>query len=256
MVEAESFECDDEEEIDDFVRPYILFIFNSIIFSTGNYHTPAFIFPYLDDLTKFFDYGWGDAAFWFLYRDIRVSVSKTYVDGCTVGLMAWVYERVPSLGVRRSLVMFPSLFQWVNSKIPLNAAKVELLLKSIDSTKILSIYPFVEEKMLLEVKLMDPEDGTSFMKSLQNLLREQMDEIQKLKWKCIELECESLRNSCSKRFVKRLEEFTDDVGKRNDGSLVVSKEDDKSERNTEDVGVVRFDLCGKSEEKSEKLERR
>ncbi|KZV24095.1 hypothetical protein F511_20225 [Dorcoceras hygrometricum] len=71
-----------------------------------------------------------------------------------------------------------------------------------------------------------------------------MDEIQKLKRKCIELECESLRNSCSKKLVKRLEEFTDDAGKRNDGSRVVSKEDDKSERNTEDVGVVRFDLCG------------
>ncbi|KZV24830.1 hypothetical protein F511_28807 [Dorcoceras hygrometricum] len=87
-------------------------------------------------------------------------------------------------------------------------------------TQILSIYPFVEEKMLLEVKVMDPEDDTSSMNRLQNHLRGQLDEIQKLKWKCIELECESLRNSGNKKLVsgkERLEEFTDDVWKRNDG---------------------------------------
>ncbi|KZV57324.1 hypothetical protein F511_38949 [Dorcoceras hygrometricum] len=73
--------------------------------------------------------------FSFFMRGIRDSGSKTYVDGCTFGLIAWVYERVPSLGVRRSLVMFPRLFPWVNSKIPLNVAKAELSLKSIDSKK-------------------------------------------------------------------------------------------------------------------------
>ncbi|KZV39476.1 hypothetical protein F511_36689 [Dorcoceras hygrometricum] len=75
-----------------------------------------------------------DDAFDFFIR-IRDSGRKTYVDGCTVGLMAWVYERVSSLGVRDSLLMFPRIFQWGNSRIPLNVVKAELLLKSIDSTK-------------------------------------------------------------------------------------------------------------------------
>ncbi|XP_073275448.1 uncharacterized protein [Primulina huaijiensis] len=78
---------DDECDIDDFVRTFILFIFNCIIFPTGNYITPGFIFPYLDDLTIFFKYAWGDVAFRFLYREICQIGKKLYVDGCTVGLM-------------------------------------------------------------------------------------------------------------------------------------------------------------------------
>lgn len=47
--------------------------------------------------------------------------------------MAWVYERVPSLGVLRSLQMFPRLFRWKDRKIPLKTVNAELLLNSIDS---------------------------------------------------------------------------------------------------------------------------
>ncbi|KZV51979.1 hypothetical protein F511_08589 [Dorcoceras hygrometricum] len=61
-----------------------------------SYVTPGFIFPDLDDLTTFFDHAWGDAAFRFLYREICHLGSKIYVDGCVVGLMALVYESIPT----------------------------------------------------------------------------------------------------------------------------------------------------------------
>lgn len=140
---------DDERDIDDFVRTFILLIFNCIIFLTDNYITPGFIFPYLDDLPMFSEYAWGDAAFRFLYREICQLGKKLYVDGCTVGLTAWLYETVPVLGVRRDLNIYPRLFAWARSKIPLNAAETATLLKRIDSTQVLSIRPFCEEEELL-----------------------------------------------------------------------------------------------------------
>lgn len=54
---------DDDLEIDDFVSFYILLIFGCIVLPTGNYVIPSLIFPYIDDLTTFFNYAWGDDVF-------------------------------------------------------------------------------------------------------------------------------------------------------------------------------------------------
>ncbi|XP_073152446.1 uncharacterized protein [Henckelia pumila] len=219
---------DDDLEVDDFVRLYILFIFNSIIFSTGNYFTPSFIFPYLDNLTTFFEYAWGDAAFRFIQREIRKTGSKTYFDGCTVGLMAWVYERMPSLGVRRSLEMFPRLFRWMDSKIPLNEEKAELLLKSIDSTKVLPIYPFPEEKKLDVLKV---ADGTTDVVRSEVVRKKFVVSNNRM---CFELGCGSVRRRRKTKIV--IEKEMMDVGaefklqSKNEVGFV-TKEDDPIERN-------------------------
>lgn len=85
---------------DDFLRMFIIFLFNCIIFPVANYATPRFIMPYLDDLTTFFDYSWGDAA----YRFLNIAISKyigmgdgkvqkkKYLDGSTVALMVSVFS--------------------------------------------------------------------------------------------------------------------------------------------------------------------
>ncbi|KZV41194.1 hypothetical protein F511_44001 [Dorcoceras hygrometricum] len=127
----------EENEVDDFFRFFILFIFNCIIFSTFSYVTPGFIFPYLDDLTTFLNHAWGDAEFLFLYREICHLGSKMYVDGCVVGLMALVYESIPTLGVRRSLKLYPRLFRWGKSRIPLKSDEADTLLNSVDITQAL-----------------------------------------------------------------------------------------------------------------------
>ncbi|XP_075492161.1 uncharacterized protein LOC142530287 [Primulina tabacum] len=186
---------DDECDIDDFVRTFILFIFNCIIFPTGNYITPGFIFPYLDDLTIFFKYAWGDAAFRFLYREICQIGKKLYVDGCTVGLMAWLYEIFPILGVRRGLNVYPRLFCWGKSKISLNAADTEALLKRIDSTQVLSIHPFCEEeKLLVDMNIvLKQETNKSEVKRFEKLVMKQMNDIKMLRKRCAELEGEKVR---------------------------------------------------------------
>ncbi|XP_075481259.1 uncharacterized protein LOC142521971 [Primulina tabacum] len=186
---------DDECDIDDFVRTFILFIFNCIIFPTGNYITPGFIFPYLDDLTIFFEYAWGDAAFRFLYREICQIGKKLYVDGCTVELMAWLYETVPVLGVRRGLNVYPRLFCWGKSKIPLNATGTETLLKRIDSTRVLSIHPFCEEeKLLVDMNLvLNQETNRSEVKRFEKLVLKQMNDLKILRKRCAELEGEMVR---------------------------------------------------------------
>ncbi|XP_073158591.1 uncharacterized protein [Henckelia pumila] len=228
-----SLACSDSgSEIDDFVRLYILFIFNCVIFSTGNYYTPSFIFPYLDDLTTFFDYAWGDAAFRYLCRSIRNIESKSYLDGCTVGLMAWVYERIPSLAVPRSLKMFPRLFRWGDSKIPLKTAKAESLLKSIDSTKILSIYLFYEEKKFLE-----PTKVNIDSIRVDNIVRKEVDEIKKLL-------CVELRN-CEKQKIlvdKEVHEFGSDFQLKSKNECgVVIEEYETSEKDEDEVNLYEME---------------
>ncbi|XP_073127134.1 uncharacterized protein [Henckelia pumila] len=183
-----------EADIDDFVRMFILFIFNSVIFSTGNYITPAFIFPYIDELSTFFEFGWEDAAFRFLYRELDNQASKLYLDGCTAGLMAWFYERVPSLAVPRGVHICPRLFRFEKSKIKLDAVKAEVAFDAISSTKVLSIHPFPEEEMLLENKLLLPvskeQGGSRDNCELEKIVNKQIAEIKMLKRTCAQLKRE------------------------------------------------------------------
>ncbi|XP_075485069.1 uncharacterized protein LOC142524835 isoform X3 [Primulina tabacum] len=72
------------------------------------------------------------------------------MEGCIVGLMAWVYERVPMLGEPRVLHCFPRLFKWVESKIPVNPIGAEAALMAVRSNKIVPIKPFEEEKKLVD----------------------------------------------------------------------------------------------------------
>ncbi|XP_073015731.1 uncharacterized protein [Primulina eburnea] len=145
-------------EIDDFFRFFILLLFNCVIFPISNFGTPKFIFPYLDNLETFFGYGWGDAAFRFLRDEIADHLGfskvkrkdKKYMGGCIVGLMAWVYERVPMLGEPRVLHCFPRLFKWVESKIPVNPIRAEAALMAVRSNKIVPIKPFEDEKKLVD----------------------------------------------------------------------------------------------------------
>ncbi|KZV46391.1 hypothetical protein F511_23232 [Dorcoceras hygrometricum] len=160
-----------------------------------SYVTPGFIFPYLDDLTTFFDHAWGDAAFRFLYREICHLGSKMYLDGCVVGLMALVYESIPTLGVRRSLNLYPRLFRWGKSKIPLKSDEADTLLNRVDITQVLPIRPFNEEENLVDLRHVErSEDGMPEVRRLEKIVIRQSEKIKLLEKRCAELEDQNLRH--------------------------------------------------------------
>ncbi|XP_073271523.1 uncharacterized protein [Primulina huaijiensis] len=194
-------ESEDDSHLDDFVRMFILFAFNCIVFPLSTYLTPRFVFSYIDDLTNFFGYSWGDAAHRFLCDKISghivnsegASGRKTYLDGCVVGMMAWVYEKVPSLGiVSGSPRTYPRLFKWCESKIPLKVEEAEALIKRITCTKVFDIIPFGEELELFDQKeenikvssKMKDAETIYKIKRLEKLVEDQFNEIQMLKQRC------------------------------------------------------------------------
>ncbi|XP_075524018.1 uncharacterized protein LOC142556444 [Primulina tabacum] len=166
-------ESDDESQLDDFVRMFILFALNCIVFPLSTYLTPRFVFSYIDDLPNFFGYSWGDAAHRFLCDKISAHIEnlegaigrKTYLDGCVVGMMDWVYEKIPSLGVVfGSPRTYPRFFKWGESKIQLKVEDAEILLKRITHTKVSS-------------KMKD-EETTCKIRRLEKLVKDQFHEIQ------------------------------------------------------------------------------
>ncbi|XP_073021734.1 uncharacterized protein [Primulina eburnea] len=118
---------------------------------------------------------------------------KIYLDGCVVGMMAWVYEKVPSLGVvSGSPRTYPRLFKWCESKIPLKVEEAEALLKRITCTKVFDIILFGEELELFDQreenikmssKIKDAETMYK-IKSLEKLVEDQFNEIHMLKQMC------------------------------------------------------------------------
>ncbi|XP_073308945.1 uncharacterized protein [Primulina huaijiensis] len=201
-------ESEDNSHLDDFVRMFILFAFNCIVFPLSTYLTPRFVFSYIDDLTNFFGYSWGDAAHRFLCDKISghivnsegASGRKTYLDGCVVGMMAWVYEKVPSLGVvSGSPRTYPRLFKWCESKIPLKVEEAEALIKRITCTKVSS-------------KMKDAETIYK-IKRLEKLVEDQFNEIQMLKQMCCQSDGMVTKNV---------------VGGRVDCEVNVGKKDDKN----------------------------
>ncbi|XP_073303026.1 uncharacterized protein [Primulina huaijiensis] len=117
---------------------------------------------------------------------------------------ACLYEKVPVLGVKCGLNVYPRLFCWGKSKIPLNAAGTETLLKRIDSTQILSIHPFFEEeKLLMDMNLvLNQETNRSEVKRFEKLVMKQMNDLKILRKRCAELEGEKVRRRMKgKRFV-------------------------------------------------------
>ncbi|KZV55229.1 hypothetical protein F511_29559 [Dorcoceras hygrometricum] len=88
----------------------------------------------------------------------------------------------PNLGVRRSLNLYPRLFRWGKSKIPLKSAEADTLLNLVDITQVLPIRPFNEEENLVS------EDGMPEVRRLEKILIRQSENINLLEKRCGELE--------------------------------------------------------------------
>ncbi|XP_075488219.1 uncharacterized protein LOC142527329 isoform X1 [Primulina tabacum] len=199
-------------DVDDFVKLYIIFVFNCILFPTSNCTTPRFLLTYVDDLSKICNYAWGNAAYRFLNEEILKHVRdgerrKKYFDGCVIGLKAWLYERIPSLGKPCALHIFPRFFRWVDSKIPndLDAASVAFL--SITKNKVLPIYPLPKERILVRNR---DNDNKAQIKRLDAIIRAQEEEIREMK-RTFHVDNIEGKNRVSKGKGRRYTEENDDL---------------------------------------------
>ncbi|XP_075492500.1 uncharacterized protein LOC142530551 [Primulina tabacum] len=164
--------------------------------------------------------------------------------------MAWVYEKIPSLGVVfGSPRTYPRLFKWGESKIPIKVEDTETLLKRITHTKVFEIIPFGEELELFghrrrNVKLlnlhvsskMKDEETTCKIRRLEKLVEDQFHEIQILRQMC----CQSNENM-TKDGGNGLVNVKVDAGKNDDKNG--SFEDFDTELNKgDDVGFTKLDM--------------
>ncbi|KZV14062.1 hypothetical protein F511_44498 [Dorcoceras hygrometricum] len=123
------------------------------------------------------------------------SGSKIYVYGCVVGLMALMYESIPTLGLRRSLNVYPMLFRWGKSRIPLKSDEADTLLNRVDITQVLPIKPFNEEENLVDLKHVErSQDGMYEVRRLEKIVIRQSEEIKLLEKMCGELEEQNMRH--------------------------------------------------------------
>ncbi|XP_073158637.1 uncharacterized protein [Henckelia pumila] len=125
-----------------------------------------------------------------------------------------MYETVPTLGVRHSLNIYPRLFRWGKSKIPLTAAGAESSLRCIDTTQVLSIHPLCDEENLVDIKnVFKSVESTSEVRRIGKIVIEQIDEIKLLKKRCAELEAGYVRfGSEGKKFLlKKHDNIDEDV---------------------------------------------
>ncbi|KZV32915.1 hypothetical protein F511_01426 [Dorcoceras hygrometricum] len=94
----------------------------------------------------------------------------------------------PNLGVRRSLNLYPRLFRWGKSKIPLKSAEADTLLNLVDITQVLPIRPFNKEENLVS------EYGIPEVRRLEKIVIRQSEKIKLLEKRCAELEDQNLRH--------------------------------------------------------------
>ena len=93
----------DEEGVNDFVRTFVLMVFNTVLFPTKIFRIPPKLFVYVDNIEELACYNWGRAVHEFLVVSIRRFLEKkglqklidqnniTYIDGCIVGVLVSDY---------------------------------------------------------------------------------------------------------------------------------------------------------------------
>ncbi|XP_012830130.1 PREDICTED: uncharacterized protein LOC105951274 [Erythranthe guttata] len=94
----------DQQSIEDFCRLYIIFACNTFLLPKGNFQLPRYVYPHVEKLERVGDFAWGKLVYDVLIENIEAHLAGAggYFDGCTIGLLAWVSERITSLGFART----------------------------------------------------------------------------------------------------------------------------------------------------------
>ncbi|GAB2213426.1 hypothetical protein Drorol1_Dr00021465 [Drosera rotundifolia] len=109
----------DKESCLDFVRMFILFVRNCILFPKMTLYTPYLLFLYEDDLKHVRKLAWGAAVYRslvdgiFKWKSVKTSLPPKrkkdkdvtapkipYVEGCAFALLVWVYEHLEGIILR------------------------------------------------------------------------------------------------------------------------------------------------------------
>ena len=89
----------DEDGVNDFVRVFVLLVFNAVLFPTKTFRIPPKLFVYVDNIRELECYNWGKAVYEFLVDSMyeflddkglhKLIIQKriTYIDGCILGLL-------------------------------------------------------------------------------------------------------------------------------------------------------------------------
>jgi hypothetical protein len=125
-----------------FVRAFILMVFSSFLFPTKNFRTLKSLFVYVDRLGEFTTYGWGQAVYDYIIQSINASRRNIleclrttpptvfHMPGCVIAVLAWLYERIPSISPRVDMTKSPRLFRHVRPARPITITEATRLLKA------------------------------------------------------------------------------------------------------------------------------
>lgn len=158
--------AEDEVYSNNFVRMFILRICNCIFFAKSTYYIPRFCFIYVDGLSTIEEYTWRSAVYDFLidsipkYKGREVKAPKrmedegsskgTYLDGCSFGLLVWMYELLEgTMADPTSVVSIPQMSLSLEKKAPSSPDATLKLLSQVPTRKIVPFAPSKKEKPLL-----------------------------------------------------------------------------------------------------------
>ncbi|PIN25941.1 Ubiquitinyl hydrolase 1 [Handroanthus impetiginosus] len=207
------------------------------------------------------------ATYSFLVQEMRKCVGagenrKKYLDGCTVGLMAWLYERITSLGTTQKLIEFFRLYRWGECKLPRKVHDAEDRLKSITADMIMiyilgycynSVFEFNPTRQ--ELCLVTPDSVVAV------IVRAKDQEINELKKRVVELEIVANKDVCVLAPVKadaaatkeqRDHEAACKEQSDNDGKENERKDEEEEDEKDKEMDKERND--GEDEEEEEKVE--
>ncbi|WJX62151.1 Ulp1 peptidase [Trifolium repens] len=123
-----------EENLEDFCRVYILFAFFALYFPRKSKIVNKVPFKLLDDLNMLETYNWGGAVYQFLVDSItraageyaKQKASEIIISGCSAVLQIWFLEHLPSCSVSKNY--FPRIIKWTN--LPERSAKIGNIFKN------------------------------------------------------------------------------------------------------------------------------
>ncbi|XP_012856168.1 PREDICTED: uncharacterized protein LOC105975517 [Erythranthe guttata] len=141
----------DQQSVEDFSRLYTIYLLNTILLPKGNKTLERWVYPHVEDLEVLGSFAWGKLVYDILVENMEgyLKGGLKYFDGCTIGLLAWVHERITSLGVSTSVYKFPRFFRWQDSKIPIDEEAARLLFDQIKQVQVIPFSVYPKEKALL-----------------------------------------------------------------------------------------------------------
>ncbi|GAB2234842.1 hypothetical protein Drorol1_Dr00004109 [Drosera rotundifolia] len=167
----------DKESSLDFIRVFVLFGCNCILFPKTMLYTSYFLFSYVDGLKRVRELAWGTVVYRslvdgiFKWKSIKASLPPErkknedgtapkilYVEGCAFVLLVWVYEHLEEIILRPTRhVGISKMFRWLDKHAPSSPEATLELLSQVKTHEIVELYPSNDETEKLLIKTPAPQ---------------------------------------------------------------------------------------------------